>query len=216
MVHYEIQADHVEATLLGQVYVAKIGQEINVWVLWRTRIRLRVGAFPSICHGHCGKLTHLYFAVFLHPHSKTNVLLPTTKTEVHIAFKLCTSASTASTKAQLANSKQDAAPAVCSTILRVLPASLCQIGISVDNSTHTRPESLTFTSRATFKFEAVASFTPSGTHAFKGTVVEEGDSIHRTTLRLLNGPLDPCSSCWMGRRACGISSGAFPLSFFRL
>jgi peroxin-1 len=40
----EIHASHVEATLLSQVRVAKIGQEIDVWVLGRTRVRLRVGA----------------------------------------------------------------------------------------------------------------------------------------------------------------------------
>ena len=33
---------HVESTLLSQVRVAKVGQEINVWVLGRTRVRLRV------------------------------------------------------------------------------------------------------------------------------------------------------------------------------
>jgi peroxin-1 len=40
----EIHASHVESTLLSQVRVAKIGQEIDVWVLGRTRVRLRVGA----------------------------------------------------------------------------------------------------------------------------------------------------------------------------
>lgn len=38
----EIHASHVESTLLSQVRVAKIGQEIDVWVLGRTRVRLRV------------------------------------------------------------------------------------------------------------------------------------------------------------------------------
>jgi peroxin-1 len=40
----EIHASHVESTLLSQVRVANIGQEIDVWVLGRTRVRLRVGA----------------------------------------------------------------------------------------------------------------------------------------------------------------------------
>ncbi|TFY82022.1 hypothetical protein EWM64_g1986 [Hericium alpestre] len=36
----ELHADHVEATLLSQVRVASVGQEIDVWVMGRTRIRL--------------------------------------------------------------------------------------------------------------------------------------------------------------------------------
>lgn len=39
----EIHASHVESTLLSQVRVAKVGQEINVWVLGRTRVRLKIG-----------------------------------------------------------------------------------------------------------------------------------------------------------------------------
>lgn len=49
----ELHAGHVEDTLLGQVRVARVGQEIDVWVLGRTRVRLRVGAslplFFSLC-----------------------------------------------------------------------------------------------------------------------------------------------------------------------
>lgn len=63
----EIHASHVESTLLSQVRVAKIGQEIDVWVLGRTRVRLRV--------------------VNLGSQSKNNVLLLTTNTEVSIAPK---------------------------------------------------------------------------------------------------------------------------------
>lgn len=39
----EIHASHVESTLLSQVRVASVGQEIDVWVLGRTRVRLTVG-----------------------------------------------------------------------------------------------------------------------------------------------------------------------------
>ncbi|KAH8996318.1 AAA-domain-containing protein [Lactarius akahatsu] len=38
----ELHADHVESTLLSQVRVAPPNQEVDVWVLGRTRIRLRV------------------------------------------------------------------------------------------------------------------------------------------------------------------------------
>ncbi|KAF8895717.1 P-loop containing nucleoside triphosphate hydrolase protein [Gymnopilus junonius] len=64
----EIHAAHVESTLLSQVRVAKVGQEIDVWVLGRTRVRLRVTS--------------------LDPAPKNNVLLLTTNTEVSIAPKL--------------------------------------------------------------------------------------------------------------------------------
>ncbi|KAI9441226.1 AAA-domain-containing protein [Lactarius indigo] len=44
----ELHADHVESTLLSQVRVAPPNQEVDVWVLGRTRIRLRVLSFePS-------------------------------------------------------------------------------------------------------------------------------------------------------------------------
>jgi len=39
----ESHASHVESSLISQVRVANIGQEIDVWVLGRTRVRLRVG-----------------------------------------------------------------------------------------------------------------------------------------------------------------------------
>ncbi|KAJ7072576.1 P-loop containing nucleoside triphosphate hydrolase protein [Mycena amicta] len=64
----EIHASHVESTLLSQVRVAKVGQEIDVWVLGRTRVRLRV--------------------VSVLPQSKGNALLLTTDTEVSISPKL--------------------------------------------------------------------------------------------------------------------------------
>jgi peroxin-1 len=40
----ELHAEHVESTLLSQVRVAPVNQEVDVWVLGRTRIRLRVRA----------------------------------------------------------------------------------------------------------------------------------------------------------------------------
>ncbi|KAF9460743.1 P-loop containing nucleoside triphosphate hydrolase protein [Collybia nuda] len=64
----EIHASHVESTLLSQVRVAKTGQEIDVWVLGRTRVRLKI--------------------VSLEPQSNGNVLLLTTNTEVSVAPKL--------------------------------------------------------------------------------------------------------------------------------
>ncbi|KAJ3749282.1 P-loop containing nucleoside triphosphate hydrolase protein [Lentinula detonsa] len=63
-----IHASHVESTLLSQVRVAKVGQEIDVWVLGRTRVRLKI--------------------VSLDPQAKNNVLLLSTNTEVSISPKL--------------------------------------------------------------------------------------------------------------------------------
>ncbi|KNZ73942.1 Peroxisome biosynthesis protein PAS1 [Termitomyces sp. J132] len=64
----EIHASHVESTLLSQVRVVKVGQEIDVWVMGRTRVRLRV--------------------VSMDPASRGDALLLTTNTEVSIAPKL--------------------------------------------------------------------------------------------------------------------------------
>ncbi|KAJ3813169.1 P-loop containing nucleoside triphosphate hydrolase protein [Lentinula aff. lateritia] len=64
----EIHASHVESTLLSQVRVAKVGQEINVWVLGRTRVRLKI--------------------VSLAPQAKDDALLLSTNTEVSISPKL--------------------------------------------------------------------------------------------------------------------------------
>jgi len=66
----EIHASHVESTLLSQVRVAVVGQEIDVWVLGRTRVRLRI--------------------VSLDPAINGAALLLTTSTEVSIAPKLHT------------------------------------------------------------------------------------------------------------------------------
>ncbi|KAL1943757.1 hypothetical protein VTO73DRAFT_4202 [Trametes versicolor] len=63
----ELHASHVESTLLSQVRVAVVGQEIDVWVLGRTRVRLNV--------------------VSLEP-SAGKALLLTASTEVSIAPKV--------------------------------------------------------------------------------------------------------------------------------
>jgi peroxin-1 len=44
----ELHAEHVESTLLSQVRVAASSQEVDVWVLGRTRIRLRVRMWRHI------------------------------------------------------------------------------------------------------------------------------------------------------------------------
>jgi len=44
----ELHAEHVESTLLSQVRVAPLNQEVDVWVLGRTRIRLRVRTWLHI------------------------------------------------------------------------------------------------------------------------------------------------------------------------
>ncbi|KIM45052.1 hypothetical protein M413DRAFT_441700 [Hebeloma cylindrosporum] len=115
----EIHASHVESTLLSQVRVAKVGQEIDVWVLGRTRVRLRVTSLDP---------------------PKGNALLLTTNTEVSIAPKLHRNRDTPLPKRSvngkveptlspavngvskpLSNSKT---PETGSAILRVLPSRL--------------------------------------------------------------------------------------------
>lgn len=39
----ELHAEYVEDNLLSQVRAATVGQEVDVWVLGRTRVRFRVG-----------------------------------------------------------------------------------------------------------------------------------------------------------------------------
>ncbi|KIK41964.1 hypothetical protein CY34DRAFT_84427 [Suillus luteus UH-Slu-Lm8-n1] len=107
----ELHAAHVEGTLLSQVRVANIGQEINVWVLGRTRVRLRIISLDT---------------------SVTAALL-TTDTEVAIAPKSHRRSKT-ETKASSPTSLEHGTvaptqdkPPYPSEILRALPARLVNI-----------------------------------------------------------------------------------------
>ncbi|KAG1893975.1 P-loop containing nucleoside triphosphate hydrolase protein [Suillus fuscotomentosus] len=107
----ELHAAHVEGTLLSQVRVANVGQEINVWVLGRTRVRLRIVSLDT---------------------SVTAALL-TTDTEVTIAPKShrkskaeTKSSSPTSLEHGTVVSTQDK-PSYPSEILRVLPARLVNV-----------------------------------------------------------------------------------------
>ena len=51
----ELHATHVEGTFLSQVRVAFIGLEIDVWVLGRTRVRLKIGEFTWSKYLHVTK-----------------------------------------------------------------------------------------------------------------------------------------------------------------
>ncbi|KAI0665466.1 AAA-domain-containing protein [Trametes maxima] len=94
----ELHASHVESTLLSQVRVAVVGQEIDVWVLGRTRVRLNV--------------------VSLEPSSSKAMLL-TTSTEVSIAPKLRSKSKP--TKPETKESRK-AAPLTNGTAARTTPA----------------------------------------------------------------------------------------------
>lgn len=107
----ELHAAHVEGTLLSQVRVANVGQEINVWVLGRTRVRLRIVSLDT---------------------SATAALL-TTDTEVSIAPKSHRKSKTETKSSSPTNLEhgtiaptQDK-PLYPSEILRVLPARLVDI-----------------------------------------------------------------------------------------
>ena len=43
----EEQASFLEDNLLSQLRAARVGQELNVWVQGRTKIRIRVGELPA-------------------------------------------------------------------------------------------------------------------------------------------------------------------------
>ncbi|KAJ7497026.1 P-loop containing nucleoside triphosphate hydrolase protein [Mycena latifolia] len=163
----DIHASHVESTLLSQVRVAKTGQEIDVWVLGRTRVRLRV--------------------VLIEPESKGNALLLTTNTEVSIAPK-------PHSKKQLrpANGPSSgpngvgpsttappkdasvASPVISPQILRVIPPHL--LGLSFPE--HTGPEVLAYVSPATFLL-------------LHPTSLGDDAVYHKTLMKRLSPPADP-------------------------
>ncbi|KAL0577747.1 Peroxisome biosynthesis protein pex1 [Marasmius crinis-equi] len=150
----EIHATHVESTLLSQVRVAKIGQEIDVWVLGRTRVRLVV--------------------VSLEPQAKSNALLLSTNTEVAIAPKphkrqQSKAKPNGSTPQQLPNGvpqKQEDTtkpPSELHSIaLRVLPSRLA----SVTPAFHDGSEVLAYVSHSTFSslFPSIPASSSSQVH----------------------------------------------------
>ncbi|KAF6760183.1 peroxisome biogenesis factor 1 [Ephemerocybe angulata] len=167
----EIHASLVESTLLSQVRVAKVGQEIDVWVMGRTRVRLIVtGIDPA----------------------KGNALLLTTNTEVSIAPKLHKSTALLSGK-DASNSKQRLNKPVptgstvserqapnnsSSKTLRVLPARLVSTVAFPEPS---GTEFLSFIAPNTFGDQPPAT---------TGTKIK----FRRGQLRRLSPPSDPSSS----------------------
>ncbi|KAF8995495.1 P-loop containing nucleoside triphosphate hydrolase protein [Cyathus striatus] len=136
----EIHASHVESTLLSQVRVAKVGQEIDVWVLGRTRVRLRV--------------------VSISPSAKDDALLLTTNTEVSIAAKLHqrkeNNTTSASKPVQAAKHTSPSHMTSASTkptfltkaaSLRVLPSRL----LSIELPDYSNSNAIAFVSPKTFK-----------------------------------------------------------------
>ncbi|VDC01539.1 unnamed protein product [Peniophora sp. CBMAI 1063] len=111
----ELHAEHVESTLLSQVRVASLGQELDVWVHGTTRVRLRATALDP-------------------PSAKA--LLLTTDTELSIAPKAHAKLTRSSDKAKgsetvvASSSKLSSDTAsnkpspVLSTVFRVLPSTL--------------------------------------------------------------------------------------------
>ncbi|KAG0694266.1 P-loop containing nucleoside triphosphate hydrolase protein [Suillus ampliporus] len=105
----ELHAAHVEGTLLSQVRVANVGQEINVWVLGRTRVRLRIVSLDT---------------------PATTAALLTTDTEVSIAPKSHRKSKTETKASSPTNIEPGAVPSTQdkpsypSEILRALPTRL--------------------------------------------------------------------------------------------
>ncbi|KAI6118955.1 P-loop containing nucleoside triphosphate hydrolase protein [Pisolithus croceorrhizus] len=127
----ETHASHVESTLLSQVRVAKVGQEIDVWVLGRTRVRLKV--------------------VSLQPSTKNDAALLTTDTEVSIAPKTHRSAKAPVRQVPTQdNSKQPKQP---ETVLRLLPLRLIE-NILPSHLEYTDTEPLAYVHPYTFSILA--------------------------------------------------------------
>ncbi|KAF7298025.1 putative peroxisomal biogenesis AAA ATPase pex1 [Mycena chlorophos] len=162
----EIHATHVESTLLSQVRVAKVGQEIDVWVLGRTRVRLRV--------------------VSLVPESKGNALLLTTNTEVSISPKLhgkkaSTSASAPKPVNGIAHPTPTPAPEpkppISTERLRVIRPELANLPFSE----HSGPELLALVPPKTF-----ALLYPD--------IDATEDAYHRVLIKRLSPPTDPLAN----------------------
>ncbi|KAI0310136.1 P-loop containing nucleoside triphosphate hydrolase protein [Amylostereum chailletii] len=157
----ELHADHVEGTLLSQVRVAAGGQEVDVWVLGRTRVRLRVTSLDP-------------------PHSKA--LLLTTDTEVAVAPKArrppgtatpsLNSAATALSKT--VSPSQPPTPSTYSAILRVLPAHL------VDGLPEAGPDPVVCVSPALLSRAS-----------YRGRLPDNGNNAYTASLQVLKGPSDP-------------------------
>ncbi|KAF7315231.1 putative peroxisomal biogenesis AAA ATPase pex1 [Mycena indigotica] len=163
----EIHASHVESTLLSQVRVAKVDQEIDVWVLGRTRVRLRV--------------------VSVSPESKGNALLLTTNTEVSISPKLhgkklvtparptVNGVSSSTTHAHAP--PEDPKTVVTSERLRVI-----------------RPQALA-TAFPEHSGSELLALVPSNTFTLLfPTVRPENDTYHRVSVKRLTPPTDPLAS----------------------
>ncbi|KAJ7188574.1 P-loop containing nucleoside triphosphate hydrolase protein [Mycena filopes] len=166
----DIHASHVESTLLSQVRVAKIGQEIDVWVLGRTRVRLRV--------------------VSIQPEVKGNALLLTTNTEVSIAPKLHAKKAPPRqangvpnglppTTTAVAKDASTPHPIISPQILRVLPPHL----LALPFPEHSGPEILAYVSPATFLLIHTHSRSPADDAVY-----------YKTLLKRLSPPTDPSAT----------------------
>ncbi|KAG6889103.1 hypothetical protein C0995_003672 [Termitomyces sp. Mi166 len=165
----EIHASHVESTLLSQVRVVKAGQEIDVWVMGRTRVRLTV--------------------VNLDPSSRGSALLLTTNTEVSIAPKLHRANRRADTDAREEKTRSHDIPAGAenqtklkhiSHTLRVLPHGITRVALP----DYPGPELVGYVSPITYQ------------KLCHPTKDEGGDCIYcaKFTFKRLSPPSEPPSS----------------------
>jgi len=181
----EIHASHVESTLLSQVRVAKVDQEIDFWVLGRTRVRLRVGLFVN-------QISQFWLAdvdtVSVRPSAKDNALLLTTNTEVSISPKLHKqqlplkwNGHSVSAKNPAENTPPSTKPEPTSKpgnseVLRVLPSRFLQ----ETSSTHSGSELIAFVSIGTFG------------KLFGST--SDGGLCFQARFKRMQGPADPTST----------------------
>ncbi|KAA1470710.1 AAA-domain-containing protein [Dentipellis sp. KUC8613] len=145
----ELHAEHVEATLLSQVRVAAPGQEIDVWAMGRTRIRLRVES--------------------LNP-SDAKALLLTTDTEVSIAPKTRRTppAKAAAQDIPFDDSSDTKTPKRLEYVhaMRVLPASVLPVTLPNPPDLQT----IAYVSRGVLRARAYEGLVPEDLNNLRGTV----------------------------------------------
>lgn len=178
----EIHASHVESTLLSQVRVAKVGQEIDVWVLGRTRVRLLVGKLYPLGP----RILLTTSSVSLTPSTRSNAALLTTDSEVSIAPKMharqkAVGGVPSSISQDATANKDPAKPSLPATVLRVLPTRIIN-RFSPPPASYNRTEVLAYIHPYIFANLAQSRYPMKE---------DMGDVFLRFSYRLLDPPEDP-------------------------
>lgn len=182
-----MHASHVESTLLSQVRVVKVGQEINVWVMGRTRVRLTVGG-PPIKTYNWSISAQRTPSVRLETSSKADIAILTTDTELSIAPKTHRRLKDVSHDI---SSKEDSAEKLSDppeTVLRVLPTRLLD-DVSCNGSAYTGTVTLAYVHPYTLSVLADSSYP---------LKEDMNDAFVNSLYRYLQPPQDPLEISFSG------------------